>query len=125
MRSSTSSAIQNPSRKGMLLNPTNNPSTLVSTSLLKNIDTFSPLNKKSSTIIQMSRKSQSFGQIYMESPERQEQLKKKQEDWDIFKKNPRFSVLETQSAIDQVSPEQLLEVNFKETFKIIIFFGFI
>ena len=73
----------------------------------------------------MSRKSQSFGQIYMESPERQEQLKKKQEDWDIFKKNPRFSVLETQSAIDQVSPEQLLEVNFKETFKIIIFFGFI
>lgn len=115
MRSSASTANHPLNRKAMLLNP-NNPQTLVSTSFLKNIDSFSPRDKKPSmTMIPMSLKKSLTFQNFIDSSTpsaRQEALKKKQEEWENFKKNPRFSFLQSQSEIDQVSNEQLLEVFF-------------
>ena len=119
MRSSASTANQPPNRKAMLLNP-NNPQTLVSTSFLKNIDSFSPRDKKPSmTMVPMSFKKSLTFQNFIDSSSpsaRQEALRKKQEEWENFKKNPRFSFLQSQSEIDQVSNEQLLEVFFLYNF---------
>lgn len=63
--------------------------------------------KKGSNIMPSLRKSQSFKQSFSESAE----ISKKQlQEWESFKRNPRFSYLENNPLADQIPQEDLLEV---------------
>ena len=89
---------------------TMNPKIISSTLL----DTLSPQNSKKPSIINYDlgmRRSQSYRTSFLsDSVEKQEQMKKKQQEWENFKKNPRYSVLEANQTTEQYPEEQLLEV---------------